>query len=472
MPGRHARHKRSSSPDSRGLREVAESPAMDADKPYIRNADDRGIADDALIGRATLRDNPVRQRPDLVQRHRDTMVIAVMLAAAACLFVLRSPTSLTAATFWAEDGTVFFKDAIEHGWGATFTPYAGQIFVAQRFAAALFGTLPVSWQPTLYAGVAIILAVLACGIVLSQRWRDPVPISARFACMAALLCAPGVGEAFGKLTTAHWWLGVGLILLGMLRDPARGWTRIGEVGYVALTAMSGFVALFGIPALTVRAYRNKSRHSITLVALALLGVGLQLGFLVSSNRRGVIADVASDPVVALLVLAKRVIGTAGMGETGLAVLWPLRSPDTWAAFLCVALTAALASVWIRGRSLEIGALLLALIGGWLLALWAMTQPGLSIEMLFWPMAAARFFLIPRAVLYVSLVVSWPLDGTRKLVLALTCILLVVGIVLDYQQTGLPAVDWAPFAHCVDHTAGRCSIEIPPGWLLQVEARGP
>ncbi len=421
--------------------------------------------------REAQRHNPF-QRFGIHERHRATVVVASMLLVAACMYIMRSPTSLTAPTFWGEDGTVFFKDAIEQGWSAAFAEYAGQIFVAQRLAATLVAPLPVSAQPTLYAAVAIIFAVLSCGIVLSSRWRDPVPIQARFVCMLALLCAPGVGETYATLSNAHWWLGVGLVLLGMLRDPHRGWAKFGEVGYVALAATSGFVALFGIPALALRALRNRSRHSITLLALALLGIGMQLGFLMSSSRRGSIADVASDPGVAVLILAKRVMATAALGESGLAALWPPGSPGALAVFLSIALTTALALIWIRGRSLEIGALLLSLAGGWLLALWAMTQPGSSMQMLLWPMAAARFFLIPKAVLYVSLVVSWPLDRIRKVLLALTCVLLLVGILVDYQLAGLPAVEWGPFAECVDMTRGPCSIEIPPGWLLVVDARGP
>ncbi len=413
-----------------------------------------------------------RRRFGIPERRRGMLVIVIMLLVGACLHILRNPASIFDPTIWAEDGTIFFKNAIEGGWGATFTSYQGQLFVAPRVAAALLAPLSASVQPALYAGVSIALAVGSCGIVLSSRWRDPVPRGARFLCLLALLCAPGVGETFGTLANAHWWLGVGLVLLGMLRDPGGRWGKIAELGYVAVASMSGFAALFGLPSIGVRALRVRSRQSVSLVAVALLGIAIEVVALLGSDRRGDLAKLVSDPATAVLVLAKRVVATSAIGDTGVGALWPSRFPESLAAVLAIALTAALALIWIRGRSLEIGALLLVLVGGWVLALWAMTSPGAGLEMLLWPTAASRFFLIPRAVLYVSLVVSWPLDRVRKALLGIACVLLLGGILLDYQVARLPALDWGLFAHCVDSARGPCSITIPPGWLLEVSGRGP
>ena len=428
--------------------------------------------DSTPAGAATVPGGAVQA---LMRRHQDAFLIIGMLLVATCLYLLRSPAVVTGPTLWAEDGTVFFKDAIERGWSALLAPYAGQLLILSRTAALAASPFPVSIQPALYGVVAIAIAVLSCGLVLSSRWRDPVPLGVRFVCLLALLCAPGIAEAHGRLANAHWWLGIGLLLLGMLRDPAARWTKRGEIAFAAIGGLTGFVAIYGIPSLGVRALRNRTRHSWTILGVALAGGAVQLAYLVSSTRRGDLGLAASDMPGMVLVLAKRVMATAAIGDTTLAVSWPLRSPDAWSLVITLALTAALALTWIRGFRIEMAALIATLLGGWIIAIWAMTQPGLSMEMLFWPSGAARYFLVPVAVLYISLVVSWPSMGGRwRALSALLAVLLLTSISSDYRLSGRvthDADDWSRFASCVDTTRRQCTTIVPPDWPLQVTGRG-
>lgn len=393
-----------------------------------------------------------------------------MLLVATCAYVLRSPTKITAPGLWAEDGTIFFKGAIESGFSALLAPHSGQLSILPRAVAAIVAPLPTSMQPTLYAVAAVAVAVLSCGMVLSSRWRDPVPLGARFVCLLALLCIPGVAETYGTLANTHWWLGVGLLPLGMLRDPETRRVKIGEVAFAALAGTSGFAALYGIPVLGVRALRNRSRHSLLVLGVALLGIVIQIGTLIGSTRRGDIGAILADPATGVLALAKRVVATAALGDGNLAVLWPLESPTALASLVAIVLTTALVFTWMRTAKMEVGALLLTLLGGWLLALWALSVS--SLDVLLWPAAAARFFLVPKAVLYISLLASWPFGGVWRAVPVLVCVLLLTGILADYHVARSPAVDWTPFAQCVDLTDGDCTTVIPPGWSLQVEGRGP
>lgn len=410
----------------------------------------------------------------VLARLRSTGLIPGMIGIATYLYVIRSPATLTSATLWAEDGTVFFKDAIERGWSQLFVPYVGQVFVFQRTIAAAFAPLPVALQPSLYAAAAIAIAVLSCAIILSSRWRTSAPLGVRFACMVALLCAPGLGETYGTLANVHWWLAVGLLLIGLLRDPLTRPAKVGEVVFAAIVGLSGFAAVYGIPTLVVRLVRNRSRQSLAVLAVALLGLVAQVAFLLGSARRGDLMGIVSDPIVGLLVLAKRVGATAVQGDVNLTTLWPAVWPGAWGWLSVLALVAALALAWRRGPGLEMAALLLALLGGWLLALWALTQPGGSTDWLLWPSAAERFFLVPRAVLPIGIVIAWPTAGRGRLPLgvAASCVLLAGGILSDYHVTQvLGVVDWSSFAQCVEATSGTCTTTIPPGWVLEVAARG-
>jgi hypothetical protein len=158
-----------------------------------------------------------------------------------------------------------------------------------------------------------------------------------------------------------------------------------------------------------------------------------------------------------------------LGDRNLALLWPNRVPDWWVWLVPIALLAALTVVWARSPRIEILALLLALLGGWALALWTLWALPDPLRVL-WSFGG-RYFLVPTAVLYVSLAVSVPTGTLRKSIAALACLLLIAGIVRGYRIAPLAPVDWAPFAACVEKGTTPCETVIPPGWTLEVTPPG-
>lgn len=400
------------------------------------------------------------------QRYPSAALTLAMLLGAAYVYVMRQPSILTRPVFYGEDGTVFFKGALEHGAGSIFQPYNGLVYVFQRLVAVLAEPLPVSMQPAIYAAVAVAAAVLSCSIALSSRWRFPVPITARYVCVLALLCSPAVDEVFGTFSNAHWWLAVGLVLLGMLSDPLSRRLKLGELAFAALAALSGFAAVYAIPTLALRAFRNRSRHSLALLGVALAGALVQVGYLLNSARPADGAGIFKHPATDLLVLVKRVFVGPVVGDTNLAALWPDRLPDTWVWLLPIALIAALTTVWISSPRIELVALLVVLFGGWVLALGGTPDPG-NVMSFF-----GRYFIVPIGMLYVSLIVSWPESMLRRTMAGLACVLLATGILSDYHLNPLLPVDWAPFAACVEKGAApTCSTVIAPGWTLEVAPPG-
>ena len=387
-----------------------------------------------------------------------------MVLVAAYIYVLRQPTYITAAKMVAEDATVFFEGAFLSGPGSLFQAYNGQIFLFQRLVALGATILPISVQPAVYALAGMSVAVVSCCIALSSRWRLPVPLVARFVCVLALLGSPAVNDVYVSLLNTHWWLAIGLVLLGMLSDPLSRRMRLGEIAFTAVAALSGFAAVYAIPSLAVRAIRNRSRHSVVLLGVALAGSLIEVVCLMTSTRP-LGTTPFQNPKMAVLGFVKRVLAGPTLGDTNLAVLWQYLLPNRWVWLLVIALVVALAVVWLRAPRLELAAILSTILIGWVLALGAVPDPGYLLAI------SGRYFLVSIAMLYVGLILSWPTGTMKRTMAGLACVLLATGILSDYHFAPLPDSTWASFAACMDSRATSCSTVIYPGWPMQLIPHG-
>jgi hypothetical protein len=390
-----------------------------------------------------------------------------LLVLAGVAYVLRRPDVLTSPSFWAEDGTRFFKDAVEKGTVSLFLGTNGQWFLFQRAIALLVRPLPVGLQPALYSVTAIVITVLAVGLLLSRRWRAPVSVRLRYACLIAILCTPSVDEAFGNLVNVHWWLSIGLVLLGMLWDPISARARRGEMVFVGVTALSGFSGLYGLPSLLVRAGRARSRHSAGLVVVAVVGIAVQIVYLFTSGRHGDPGIALADLGTAATIFVKRIFGTAAVGDDVLIAAWPSREPAVWVLGLTLLLLVSTLVIWLTEARLETAALVATMLGGWLLILYAGTQAGASFDNLLRPAAGGRLLLVPIAILPVSIVARRRASNAVVATVAAVSILS-FGAVSDYRLQPRQPMAWRDFAQCIEARQGPCRTTIPPNWSLDVD----
>ena len=68
------------------------------------------------------------------------------------IYALRRPDIVLNAQFWAEDGRVWFTDAVTRGLWALATPHTGYLQSFSRVTIGLSSLLPWEWSP-LFANV-------------------------------------------------------------------------------------------------------------------------------------------------------------------------------------------------------------------------------------------------------------------------------------------------------------------------------
>ena len=186
----------------------------------------------------------------------------VLVAGAILLVnVLRLPGTFLYPSFWAEDGSYFFRESIELGARSLWQPIAGLYLTLPRIVAWGASFLPLRWAPATYACAAGVLSSLSLALFSRSGFRWLLPHDrARAAASVLFALAPGVDECFFALCTQMYVLFAGCCLLLLERDEAggwqMGWRRTLLVSFLWLTVGHGLVLVPVLLYLLVRMNRK------------------------------------------------------------------------------------------------------------------------------------------------------------------------------------------------------------------------
>ena len=397
------------------------------------------------------------------------------LAAGAALYllVLRRPDSLFAPTMWAEDGVIFFKGAVDHGASSLFDGYNGQFLLLQRTVALVAEPLPVAWQPAIYAVVALLVTVGSCSWVLSALGHaDLVPGARGLSVRLGVHAGHGGGHRHADELP--------LVARGRRprhRLPHRPTAATGAHPRDRLrrrsTALSGFAVLYGLPALLFRGGVTKSRHSRTLVAVAVTGLAIEAAYLIASPREGSagrLTHIGADTTMLLVV--KKVFGLAALGDVNFAQSWPLRQAPLWAwtiTFVLLVLVVAAVRRAARRRSGTGSCAAYSARGSWRSG--RKPRPAVDSPRLLLPGIGNRYFVPAIAAIYLLVLMATSRRRLRALVVATTAVLLLVGIASDYHlATTRPCRLVASSLGASTGSQQTCTVVIPPGWEVVITDR--
>ena len=171
-------------------------------------------------------------------------------------------------SFWAEDGTFFFRDSIELGRSAILVPVYGSHHLLPRLIAFFVSFLPTYWAPALYAVAAGLLSSLSLGLFSRAGFRWLVPDDR----LRVLVCwlfslAPGTYEAYFALCTANYAMFCGLIFLLLERDREARWQiGLGRALLVSFLWFSVGQGLVLAPLVAYLFWRRRNRNYLLCLA--------------------------------------------------------------------------------------------------------------------------------------------------------------------------------------------------------------
>lgn len=237
---------------------------------------------------------------------RGAAVLTLVVCAIACV---RKPDAWLNPQLWAEDGTVFVRDAWLLGPRAFIEPYAGYLHLLPRMAAATARLVPVLFVPHVFLLWTLVPVVLVCLYLSSPR----LPLVARERLVLAALVAfpPAPGEVLLNVTNAQWILGFVFVVLLLVRtDENRAFLWL-DAPVVCLAGLTGPFSLVFAPFFAIRALLRPARGTIARAAMVMLAGGAQALVLWGSGR--MLTGHPAPPDVFVATLGARVARTLRFG---------------------------------------------------------------------------------------------------------------------------------------------------------------
>ncbi len=394
---------------------------------------------------------------------RDARLSGWVVGGLAAALALHKPWALTTPQLYAEDGSIFLRQAEWHGLESFLVPYMGYLHTIPRLVAWLASrTLDPAWWPALYNGVTFVVSVAVAARFFSPRLAA---LPGRPWLALALFLGPQSGEVLLNLTNLQWITAFLLVQQALVAPPRHAWERAADLAIVAVVGLTGpFVAAFW-PVFVWRWWRERNGDRLAVLIVATACAAVQGWFVVRTGPKFDFPPFALArffaisgqhllvwPVVgdgAAVRLPRAVMIVVGCLPTIALLGWALRPHERreLRATIVLAFVAIFAATAYRGRY-----------DTW------------ELDNLFY---GERYFYVPRVLLAWLLV--WECDTPQKWIAWLARgILLVTALVhlRGYVQPAPPDYHWAEHCEPIRRGVPANIPTLPAGWTLEYAGRPP
>jgi hypothetical protein len=245
-------------------------------------------------------------------RGERALVVGALLVLAVILQVLRIGPTTGLESVWAEDGQIFFQQALVQGfWETVFSPYAGYLVLVPRLVGEAGNLVPLREAAAAMA-IASGFVVALCGLVVwhasAAHIRNPY---LRGTLVALTVLAPVAGlESVVSGAYVLWYMLFAAFWL-LLWRPATAWGAALGALFLLATGLSTPGLWFFAPLALLRALAVRDGRDLLLVGAYVAGAAVQVPVLASNSEAAVDPIWTADIWTAYL---QRVVDGAVLGE--------------------------------------------------------------------------------------------------------------------------------------------------------------
>jgi hypothetical protein len=388
------------------------------------------------------------------------------------LLFSRSPSLLTHAQFYAEDGMFWFAQAYNGGWLHSLTvPEVGYLNSMPRLAAGLALLVPLQWAPLVMATVGLIIQGLPVPILLSPRLRQWGPLPTRMLLAAIYVALPNAKEIQIVATNTQWHLALASVLVALAGSPRTRYGRVFDIVLLLASSFSGPFCIVLAPLVLLFWWLRRQPWSLVIFSLVSVAACVQI-FLVLHTAPRMQNALGATPGNFLRLLGGNIVACALFGRFAFALKAPM-APLVAAAVLGLIIYL----YCLRFASLEWKLFLVYCAGLYAAELRSPLVVGTGpVWDILLNNVSGRYWFFPMLAFLWS--AAWcALNGRDRLFkLAGTCILFTMsfGIIRDWSYAPYPderfaiSVERMREAKAGEHVI----VPIPPaGWSMELVKRG-
>jgi len=247
--------------------------------------------------------------------------------------VARRPDALFHAQFWAEDGTLWYRDAYQIGISAFLHPALGYLQTVSRLTAFIAVQFPLACAPTIYAIIALYFQVLPAGIWLSKRLdKNIVSWPGRIAVAYFYAVIPNSYEWNMNITNTQWHLALAAFLI-IIGSPTEGvGSRLADTVIVLLSGLSGPFSIFYAPFAAWEYRRERTKQKAAILTITVICAAIQALSLLTTlcSRPLVHLDASFSTLCKILTDQILLGGLVGAHLTNIIIMNPFFG-SAWAA---------------------------------------------------------------------------------------------------------------------------------------------
>lgn len=208
--------------------------------------------------------------------------IVIVILTISCI-IFRNPYYFDQPEFWAEDGSIFFKEAFLFGWKTFLMPFAGYLHLVPRLFAFISLTFfDLEDTPLVFRILSLFVFTLS---TLYLWYRLPFSNGKKglfILCITTIFCSP---DMFGNALNLQWTLAL-LILIPFLFPDSSTLKSILDSFIILIVGLTGPFCVIFLPIVGFAYWINKlhkSKKNWQLISIYLLCCCIQLYFLMNSN---------------------------------------------------------------------------------------------------------------------------------------------------------------------------------------------
>ena len=423
---------------------------------------------------------------------RPIIIYLLAILSAFVILFLRRPDILLKPQFWAEDGFVWFQEALNLGpIQALLIPKGGYFQTISRLVLGIATMIPLGYAPLFSNIMALIIRAAPIGFLFTKR-MEWISWPARMLIALYYVLMPNLWEVHANITNTFWYLAIYLFATIVADDPKTlGW-KIHDIVILILAGLSSISIIFIFPCYLLKLWaqsevaygagksaasimsriRETGRQFLKPYSLLYLLICLIQGIAVMTSAMSTRspAPLGLSDVVVVNIMSARVF---------LGALLPLKWGSTvWDLYLLnytVTIASMFAIVYvIRSNNYRIGGLV------WfagLMILATLAKPQISLDMpqlpqLRDPNCGGRYFIVPAIAWFcilVQLVSSLKNRWKPVAYMMLASVVIAVGMA-SFKIPPMPDMRFDDYVKKYEQLAPGEKIVIPinPGGGWQIE----